>query len=108
MRTHYGLNVTPWTTRASVHWVLFFIVIFKENKNSHITMEFVVKQKKDSKRPSEGSEHEWTVEECENYVRVNESLPPKERRQPLHEIFKGSTIIVKEETFVAVFVIVEN
>ena len=67
-----------------------------------------MKKKEDSKRPSEDNGHEWTVEECENYVRVNESLPPKERRQPLHEVLKGFTIKVKEETPVAIIVIVEN
>ena len=84
------------------------IVILEEDDYRFITMEFIVKQKEGSLCPSKDGSDEWTVEECENYVRENESLPPKERRPPLHEILKGCTIQVKEETPVAVVILVEN
>ena len=51
-------------------------------------MDFVVKQTN-----ADGVEgREWTIEECENYVKTNKGVSGSKRKTPLHELLKGSHI----------------
>ena len=55
-------------------------------------MDFVVKQ-----ASSDGVEgREWTIEDCENYVKTNRDASESRRKIPLHELLQGSRIEVRE------------
>ena len=97
MRTHYGLNVTPWTTRASVLTSEGEkIPISTKDSFGMFKMELQVVANSKILKDLGISKEYWSIEDCEKYITKNAQLPSKQRGPPLHQILKKSVLKVNE------------